>query len=271
MGPVLKIQALRQTRDVTDHRARPAGAPGAPLARSTVFAPLEALGRTEAVVRRLRDAITVGLLADGQQLPAEADMAGRLDVATVTVRDALAVLRGEGLVETRRGRGGGSFVRHPVGVGIAAQRERLRSLTLAEIRDVGDHYTAIAGTAARLAAERSSPGDVDDLREALEAVSPAGPGGLHRVERAFHLEVAAAAQSPRLTSSEVLLQGEIGILLWLAADADRALGRAGAAHGAILDAVRDADGARARALTEDHVGEAVERLAELRLAESDGP
>lgn len=271
MEPVLKVQGLRQNRDVAGHRGRPLGAPGAPLARSSVFAPLEQLGRTEAVARRLRDAISVGLLADGEPLPAEADMADRLGVATVTVREALGALRAEGLVETRRGRGGGSFVRHPVGVGITAQRERLRSLTLAEIRDVGDHYTAIAGTAARLAAERSSPDEVETLREGLDGVSSAGPGGLHRVERAFHLEVAAAAQSPRLTRSETLLQGEIGTLLWLAPDVDEASGRARAAHDAILDAIRDADAARARTLTEEHVGEAVERLAELRLAESDGP
>jgi DNA-binding FadR family transcriptional regulator len=249
---------------------RPLGAPGAPLARSTVFAPLDQLGRAEAVVRRLRDAITVGLLADGEPLPAEADLADLLGVATVTIREALVTLRSEGLVDTRRGRGGGSFVRHPVGVGLAAQRERLRSLTLAEIRDVGDHYTAIAGAAARLAAERSSPAEVEAVRDGLDGVSSAGPGGLHRVERAFHLEVAAATQSARLTRSEVLLQGEIGMLLWLAPDMDGAVGPARAAHGAILDAVRDADAARARALTEAHVQEAVERLAELRLAESDG-
>ncbi len=254
---------------MADHRGRPDGVTGAPLARSTVFAPLDQLGRTEAVARRLRDAITVGLLADGEPLPPETDLAERLGVATVTIREALVALRSEGLVETRRGRGGGSFVRHPVAVGLAAQRDRLRSLTLAEIRDVGDHYTAIAGSAARLAAERSSPEEVDVLREGLDVVSSAGPGGLHRVERAFHLEVAAAAQSARLTRSEVLLQGEIGTLLWLAEDADGALTLARAAHAVILDAVADADGARARTLTEDHVQSAVERLAELRLLESD--
>lgn len=252
-----------------DHRVRPTGATGAPLARSAVFAPLDQLGRTEAVVRRLRDAITVGLLADAEPLPAEADLAERLGVATVTIREALVALRSEGLVETRRGRGGGSFVRHPVAVGLAAQRERLRSVTLTEIRDVGDHYTAIAGTAARLAAERSSPEEVEVLREGLEAIPADGQGGLHRVERAFHLELAAAAQSARLTRTEVLLQGEIGTLLWLAQDADGALALARTAHEAILDAVARADGTRARTLTEEHVQEAVQRLAELRLSVSD--
>ncbi len=81
-------------------------------ARRAVFSPLDdgAL-RSEAVVRRVGSAIALGLLGDGEQLPSETDLAPMLNVSTVTLRDALAELRKLGLVETRRGRGGGSFVR----------------------------------------------------------------------------------------------------------------------------------------------------------------
>src|SRR5689334_24948820 len=82
-------------------------------ARSAMFAPLDQVGRAEAVAARLVDAITLGLLADAEQLPSEAELAAQFGVATVTVREALVSLREQGLVETRRGRGGGSFVRAP--------------------------------------------------------------------------------------------------------------------------------------------------------------
>src|SRR3712207_9377203 len=80
-------------------------------ARRAVFAPLDdgAL-RSEAVVRRVGSAIALGLLGDGEQLPAETELATLLNVSTMTLREALAELRGLGLVATRRGRGGGSFV-----------------------------------------------------------------------------------------------------------------------------------------------------------------
>src|SRR5882762_5568563 len=82
-------------------------------ARSALFAPLDQIGRAEAVTRRLTDAITLGLLADAEQLPSETELASQFGVATVTVREALVALRQQGLVETRRGRGGGSFVITP--------------------------------------------------------------------------------------------------------------------------------------------------------------
>ncbi|WP_181779928.1 GntR family transcriptional regulator, partial [Pseudonocardia pini] len=66
--------------------------------------------RSEAVVRRLGSAIALGIIVDGEQLPAELQLAASLNVSTVTLRDALSDLRARGLVATRRGRGGGSFV-----------------------------------------------------------------------------------------------------------------------------------------------------------------
>jgi DNA-binding transcriptional MocR family regulator len=76
-------------------------------ATAAVFAPLEPLSRVELVSRRLTDAIALGLLRDGSQLPGEADLARAFGVSTVTVREALTALRHRDLIETRRGRGGG--------------------------------------------------------------------------------------------------------------------------------------------------------------------
>ena len=82
-------------------------------ATAAVFAPLESTSRSARVAHRLIDAIALGLLPDAEQLPGEADLAQQFGVSTVTIRESLSVLRQEGLIETRRGRGGGSFVRAP--------------------------------------------------------------------------------------------------------------------------------------------------------------
>ncbi|MFJ6843559.1 GntR family transcriptional regulator [Streptomyces griseoluteus] len=59
----------------------------------------------------LRQQITTGRIKPGERLPSEAGLAGQYKVSTVTLRSALAVLQGEGLVEKIHGKG--NFVRRP--------------------------------------------------------------------------------------------------------------------------------------------------------------
>ena len=80
------------------------------IARQAVFAPLQVEGAVERIVRRIGEAVGSGVLAEGERLPSEAELAAMLEVAPMTLRQALAVLRDAGVLETRRGRGGGSFV-----------------------------------------------------------------------------------------------------------------------------------------------------------------
>lgn len=60
----------------------------------------------------LRHQITTGRIKPGERLPSEVGLADRYKVSTVTLRSALAVLQGEGLVEKIHGKG--NFVRRPL-------------------------------------------------------------------------------------------------------------------------------------------------------------
>ena len=234
----------------------------------TLFTPLDAGGRADAVTRRLAQAIRLGLLLDGERLPAESQLAGQLGVSTVTLREALAALRTMGLVETRRGRGGGSFVRAP---GDADRLERpLRLLSLHQLRDIGDHRAAIAGTAARLAAERALATDVSTLREhAGRLRGAAALTDRRRADARLHIEIAATAQSPRLTREEMDLWSEIGDLVWLpldGADVGADVTAAARDHDLLIDAIEAHAPARAREIAERHVAAETARLLELRLS-----
>jgi DNA-binding FadR family transcriptional regulator len=224
-------------------------------ARRAVFAPLDdgAL-RSEAVVRRVGSAIALGLLGDGEQLPAEAELATMLNVSTVTLRDALAELRELGLVETRRGRGGGSFVRAGDEALAELADARLVELGTSDLRELGDSHGAVAATAARLAAGRASAREIARLREIVDrlAAEPTTTGQ-RRADGRFYVEMAAAAHSVRLTMQEMELHLELGQLPWPPADAPQLLAEILDAHRAVLDAVERRDAARARDLTEEHV------------------
>jgi GntR family transcriptional repressor for pyruvate dehydrogenase complex len=235
------------------------------LRARTLFAPLEAGGRAEAVSRQLTRAIRLGLLLDGERLPAESDLAAQLGVSTVTLRDALASLRALGLVETRRGRGGGSFVCAPGDHRAASLERPLALLSLHELRDLGDHRVAIAGTAARLAAERALGGDVVTLRELLKRlVASSGLTERRRADARIHIEIAAAAQSPRLVREERDLWSQVGDLVWLPIAEPDAPGVIGE-HAALIDAIERHEPERARELAERHVRAETDRLLDLRI------
>lgn len=237
-------------------------------ATAAVFAPLEPLSRPEQVSRRLADAIGLELLPDGAQLPGEIELAATFGVATVTVREALAILRRQELIETRRGRGGGSFVRTPGG-GSTVAAQRLAERSLLELRDLGDLYAISSGGAAALAATRASADDVRMLRAAeAEFARATEPGARRRADARLRMLTAVAAQSPRLYHAEVDLQAEIGMLLWLVLDdASHADEVSGAATMVAAIEARDADGARRAAA--DRVHAATTRLLDHRLLQED--
>lgn len=232
-------------------------------ARAAVFAPIAGGGRAELVTRRLSDAIDLGLLSAGEKLPSEAAMARQFGVATVTAREALEALRERGLVETRRGRDGGSFV---IDTGSRAARiaRRVARLSRVELRDMGVHYAAIAGAAAELAADRATDDDIRRLRETVEAVDPADETSTRRGEGTFRLEVAALSQSARLVREELRLQAEFAPLLWwcLRDGAERTASRT--AHLEVVAAIEAVDGEGARRSTVAHIGGAIEWLLDAK-------
>ncbi|MFF4964014.1 FadR/GntR family transcriptional regulator [Streptomyces sp. NPDC001037] len=235
-------------------------------ARMAVFAPVDGRARVDAVVRRIGDAIELGLLADGEQLPGESDLAGRLGVSTVTLREALMALRQQGLVTTRRGRGGGSFVSLPEVPAAGRLEARLRGWSTDELRDLGDHWAALSGAAARLAARRTEPGDLDPLRRTAEELALARePAARSRLYGRFHVELAAAAQSARLTREQVALQSEVGALLCLVLGSDEYREEVAERHRSVISAVQDGADQTAGTLAERCVRDATERLVGARL------
>lgn len=224
-------------------------------ARLAVFAPLdESLVRSEAVVRRLGSAIALGLIADGEQLPAESELASSLNVSTMTLRDALADLRRRGLVTTRRGRGGGSFVCADEEAISGLFQVRLEELGPSDLRERGDLHAAIAGAAARLAAARASEHEISRLQEILERLEEAeATTARRRLDARFYVEMAACSQSVRLTMAEIEMQTEAGQLPWPAGGSRGRLDEVVAGHRSVLEAIVERRGDLARTRMEQNL------------------
>lgn len=235
-------------------------------ARDALLTPLGSGVRSEAVARRLGSAIALGLLEDGEQLPSESQLAATLNVSTLTLRDALADLRSWGLVETRRGRSGGSFVRSSPAALARLSRNRLAEVGVSDLRELGDMHAMVAGAAARLAADRASRTETARLRDLVARMAAAGDAAeLHRVESRYYIEMAAAAQSARLTRLEIEVQGDLAQVMWRL-QPDRSPAAVAAERGAVVEQVALHHADRARRLTEEQVAADTRRRIEDHIA-----
>jgi DNA-binding FadR family transcriptional regulator len=237
------------------------------LAREVVFSPVADGAVVEQTVRRLGEAIGLGLIEVGERLPPEAELASRLAIAPMTLREALRILREAGYLETRRGRGGGTFVRRSLPQQPAREaRRHLARLTVEELSDLMDYRVAVSGAAVELAAERRTDTDLAALHglvermAALDAFPP-----YRRLDHRFHLAIASAARSQRLVAAETAIQADLAKLLRLIPESAEMLRVSNEQHRELLDAMRSRDAARARTVMEEHVHGTGDLLVGLRL------
>ena len=152
---------------------------------------------TAQVVAALRREIEGGLRAPGDRLPTEPELIARFGVSRTVVREAVAELRADGLVDSRHGVG--VFVRAP-----RPAREGLSLLTgsaarISDIIETLELRAAVEIEAAGLAARRASPAQEAEIEAALADFAAAMRAGepTEAADFAFHRAVARAANNAR--------------------------------------------------------------------------
>jgi GntR family transcriptional regulator, transcriptional repressor for pyruvate dehydrogenase complex len=216
--------------------------------------PLTSLRRSslaELAVSQLREQVLSGQWPVGARLPAETELAQRLEVGRSTVREAVRALVHTGLLETRQG--SGTYVRS-VTPG-ADWEPRLRRAAVLEAYEVRQ---ALEVQAARLAAERRTDADIAALHECLAerqlARARARDAAFVESDLAFHRCVVVAAHNPLLAEmfesfAAVLREALIAVVT------DRGLNDVGAdpAHVSLASAIEAGDAAGAGQAARDHL------------------
>ena len=144
--------------------------------------------------------------------PNERLLAANLGVSRVTVRSAMARLREAGVVEVRRGRGGGAFVRSADGEPARQAAARSLSARWDQLVETIEAIGRLQETIVRAAAERRSEDDVAVLEARLIAFRQAPSGqSKQAADEALHLAICEAAHVPVLTELLMLLEKRISI------------------------------------------------------------
>jgi DNA-binding FadR family transcriptional regulator len=213
----------------------------------------------EACVEQLATAIRLGVYPRGSTLPSERALATRLRVSRATLREAMAALRQAGLVETTRGRGGGTVVTlKPRTPSARASSARAAARVPADARrdwlDVLEFRRVVEPGAAYLAA-RADLGEAGraQLQQAHDEVAAAAKPATHRqADSRFHLTVAAVTGSPRVVEAVTAVQSSLHEMLLAIPVLEANIAHSDRQHAAILRAILRRDALRARTVMENH-------------------
>jgi GntR family transcriptional repressor for pyruvate dehydrogenase complex len=218
-------------------------------------------GRVKAV---LLQKIREGGLLPGARLPTELVMAQRFGVSRTVIREAMATLKSEGIVEARQG--AGAFVRKP-GVKSVFTVDAFSSESVHHLLRMIEVRRAIDSETAALAAVRRDAQQIDDIRQAMAAIDKAvmngGDGVREDVE--FHLSIARATGNPYWAKLMEMFAPQIrGAISMTRANEARRNDFAQAVkaeHQRIVDAIIAGNGITARAAAAEHMERASERVA----------
>ncbi|GII20614.1 FadR/GntR family transcriptional regulator [Planosporangium mesophilum] len=215
----------------------------------------------EITVARLAQAIKLGLVAPGERLPPERELAEKLRVSRVTLRQAIGALREAGYLESRRGRSGGTFVVHP---GPAADRPDAATLAreMGEtLPDALDFRRVLEPGAAALAASRTlSAAERSRLVSYLTASRERDPAVRRTGDSRLHLAIAVAGGSPSLAQAIADVQLRLDQLLAAIPVLRRNLDHSDDQHTRIVSAILSGDPVAARTAMEEHCDATAELL-----------
>ena len=229
-----------------------------PLAPPT--SPTAAAPKTRVVVPKaarlvadtLRERILTGEFPPDSLLPPTEALLDEYGVSRPTVREALNVLEGDGLVRLRRGPGGGAIVQPPDSVAITRSLESLLRFEGTTIEQLMEVRLVVDPLAARLAAARADADDLALIATSIERQRRRDVLISHEEWFAenlyFHWAIAAASHNPvvRVLSEslhDIVLMGGLRVPV---EESERvgSIGDHEAVYACI--AAHDADGAEAR-------------------------
>lgn len=221
-------------------------------------------------VSAVRELISVPAYSIGARLPSEADLAERIGVSRPVLRQALAVLKQEGLIESRRGSGTYTAGKSP---SIFAMTNPPTTLsfgnpeTLGDLEDCMRFRMVIESSAAGIAARRADLLAISRIRDAVQMMESgqSKENSVLETDLAFHRAVAAATHSRYYVMTLETLMPHVLFGLRLARQLRQmpvniTSRRVAAEHHAILSAIESGNETMAAESMKEHLSSGIERI-----------
>jgi len=206
----------------------------------------ESVGRAyEEVLAAVEEGIATGRLRVGDRLPAERDFAAQLGVSRASVREAVRALEAMGVVRSAAGRGpeGGTLL-IPSSSSALTRMLRLHiGMSNFPMPDGIEARVMLERWSARLAAQFATPGELDCLRETLDAMTRPGVTReqFNALDTRFHVQIADAGHNRLIADMTTAIRDAMAWWIMHAfeerEDWDEVVQELHEGHAAILDAL----------------------------------
>lgn len=208
----------------------------------------------EETVERILQTIRLGVVAPGERLPSERELAARLNVSRVTLREAIRALQEAGYVESRRGRYGGTFVNVEPRRRSRKEPRRVAQELGIDLHDALTHRHVLETGAAEAAANRElGEAERAHLVSRLASASNAEFRSYRRMDSRLHLAIAEVTGAASLTSAVADVRMRLNELLDAIPLLERNIVHANEQHEDIVRAILDGDAVAARQAMAEHV------------------
>jgi GntR family transcriptional repressor for pyruvate dehydrogenase complex len=224
------------------------------------FEPVQSEKLSHAVVEQIELLILRGILHPGERLPSERELSERMGVSRPSLREALAELQGNGLLQSRPG--AGVFVSEALEAQFSPALSRLFSVHKNAVYDYISFRRDMEGLAIERAADFGSDTDlmvVDTIFRKMEAAhSKRNPAEEAELDAEFHMAIIEASHNVvmlhMMRSMFGLLQEGVffnrQVMFKQRTTRDMILDQ----HRAINTALQRRDGVAARAAVDAHMG-----------------
>jgi DNA-binding FadR family transcriptional regulator len=218
------------------------------------FQPVRAGNAFEETVEQLLRAVKLGAVPPGDRLPPERELAGVLNISRDTLREAIRALAASGIVESRRGRSGGTYVlKLPDPARAGGLRGAVDELP-GGLEDTLVFRRAVEIGAAEAAAGRAlESAERKLLTERMAEAEAAGLADYRLADTRFHLAVAELSGSSALAAAVGEARLRINALLDAIPMLEVNLKHSAAQHARIAAAVLGGDPETARREMAEHL------------------
>ncbi|MFF4855259.1 FadR/GntR family transcriptional regulator [Streptomyces rubiginosohelvolus] len=226
--------------------------PPGPL--DSVLRPVRAGNGFEEALEQVLQLLRLGLVPPGERLPSERELSQHLRISRVTLREVLKVLQDQSMVESRRGRYGGTFVLPRTAAAPDGSGELRRRIAAVDVEDTLRFREVLEAGAAGLCAEGLTADGEDRLRGALDATQGARLDDYRRQDTLLHLTLAELSGSRTLAAQYAAVRATLNELLDGIPLLVRNLEHSQQQHAAVVEAVLDRDPDAAREMMREHCG-----------------